>query len=202
MESKGAGLRVDLPSRSAQRPQPLPVRCVPGSSHPGTQKSTLPTDLSDLTRHRETPSPSQSPSTKPRDAQSPAGRTGPMKTSPEVSSQGSWDAGYRGPRTRVTVRQDLSSNHDHGRLRRAGHGRPDTRPHFSSQRKEVGLGREAAVGPGSRRWLALTDTLGRRCCGRLSPGSPPTLVGLHMAPKATLTALPAQEQMAQGWDSG
>lgn len=42
----------------------------------------------DLTLHREALSPSQSPSTKPRDTQSHAGRTEPMRTSPELSSQG------------------------------------------------------------------------------------------------------------------
>lgn len=85
-------------------------------------------------------------------------------------------------------------------------GLPDTSPRFSLlldtpglQIKELGLGevrrRPWVLGAGDS-WVLL-QTLGHRCCGLLFPGSLPHL-GLHMAAKATLTTLPAQQQMVEG----
>lgn len=88
-------------------------------------------------------------------------------------------------------------------------GLPDSSSHFSLlldaprlQIKELGLGEV-----GRRLWVlaaggswVLLQTPGHRCWTSSSPGSLPHL-GLHMAAKAILTTLPAQQQMVQSCSS-
>lgn len=96
-------------SVSTEQPQPLPV--FP-SSLPAHASPLFPQIPSDLTLQRKASSPSES-STNPRTSQSHAGRTGPVRTGPKLSSQSSWDPSYWGSSTRVTIRQNLSSKHQH-----------------------------------------------------------------------------------------
>lgn len=163
-------------SVSTERPQPLPV--LP-SSLPARASPLFPEMPSDLTPQREASLPSQSPSTKPRASQSHAGRSGPVTTGPELSS-GLLGAQLQGSKLRVTIREDLSSKHqhDHVCLWRASHGPPRQqfpflivigRPRITDKGTGARGGRKAAVGPGSRGQLGLTADTGAQMLDLLFP---------------------------------